>query len=286
MAYALSSSSVHVLTASGRDTMKNIGLILVVTMMMGCHHSLYVDLTPPRPPHGVLATAMDNAVEVSWLRNPEPDVAGYRIWVSDRYDGKYLVLGDIDGTKFVDYGAKNGVRLYYGVTAYDYDGNESDLSTDLVYATARPEGYGTRLNDFHASPDLSGYDFSTYSVGNYNDDYTDVFFESVSGHFYLNVWDDSDIQDMGYTNTFYDISVAPSAGWSPSKSVEAIPGHTYVIWTWDDHFAKVRVREVTSSRVTFDWAYQVAKSNPELKRQLATDGSRSIHPKSTMFTGK
>jgi hypothetical protein len=266
--------------------MKKLGLILALTMMIGCHRSFYIDLTPPSPPQGILATALDNSVEISWLRNPEPDVAGYKIWVSDRYDGRYHVLGTVDGTKFVDYGAKNGVRSYYGVTAYDYDDNESDLSTDLVYATPRPEGFGTKLNDFHASPNTSGYDFSTYSVGTYDDDYTDVFFESANGRFYLNVWDDSDIQDMGYTKTLYDIGVAPSAGWSPSRSVEAIPGHTYVIWTWDDHFAKMRVREVTSSRVTFDWAYQVAKSNPELKRQLATDASRTIHPKSMTLTVK
>lgn len=266
--------------------MKELGLILAVTMMIGCHRSFYIDLTPPSPPQGILAIAMDNAVEISWLRNPEPDVAGYKIWVSDRNDGKYHVLGAVDGAKFLDYGAKNGVRSYYGVTAYDYDGNESELSTDLVYATPRPEGFGTKLNDFHASPNLSGYDFSTYSVGNYNDDYTDVFFESANGRFYLNVWNDSDVQDMGYTKSVYDIGVAPSAGWSPSKSVEAIPGHTYIIWTWDDHFAKMRVREVTSSRVIFDWAYQVAKSNPELKRQLAMDGSRTIQPKSIVVSIK
>jgi hypothetical protein len=263
--------------------MKTIGLILSVTLMVGCRHSIYLDATPPSPPQGILATAMDNAVDISWLPNPEPDVAGYKIWVSDQYDGKYHVLGNVDGVKFLDYGARNGNRSYYGVTAYDYDGNESDLSTDLVYATPRPEGFGTKLNDYHGSPNLSGYDFSTYSIGNYNDDFTDVFFESASGRFYLNVWNDSDIQDMGYTKSLYEIAAAPSAGWTPSRSVEAIPGHTYIVWTWDDHYAKVRVRDVTSSRVTFDWAYQIAQSNPELKRQLATNGSRTILPRSMVL---
>jgi len=253
-----------------------------MTLVIGCHEPFHIDSTPPAPPQAILAIAMDNAVEISWLRNSEPDVEGYKVWVSDRYDGEYQVLGSVHDTKFVDLGAVNGVRSYYGVTAYDYDGNESDLSTDLVYATPRPEGFGTKLSNFHSSPDLSGYDFSTYSAGSYNDEYTDVFFESVNGRFYLDVWDDTDIQDMGYTKTLYDIAVAPSAGWSPSRSVEAIPGHTYIIWTWDDHFAKMRVREVTSQRVTFDWAYQVAKSNPELKRQLTADGSRAFQPKSKM----
>jgi len=258
--------------------MKTLGLAFVAVMVIGCHHPYYVDTTPPNPPQGIVATAMDNAIEISWLENAEPDVDGYRVWVSDRYDGRYQVLSTTHHLSFIDLGAKNGVRNYYAVTAFDLAGNESELSTDIVYATARPEGYGTKLGDFHSSPGSAGYDFSTYSVGNYDDDYTDVFFEAANGRFYLDVWKDSDIQDMGYTNSLYDIAVAPGAGWAPSKSAEAIPGHTYVIWTWDDHYAKVRVREVSTAKVTFDWAYQLATSNPELKRQVAADGTRLFHP--------
>jgi hypothetical protein len=270
----------------GRDIMKTIGLILAATLMIGCHHSLYIDLTPPGRPQGIQAVALSNAVELTWLRNTEPDVAGYKVWVSDRYDGKYQVLGTVAAPGFMDYGATNGNRSYYGVTAFDFDGNESELSTDLVYATPRPEGFGTKLSDYRSSPGLAGYDFSTYSVGDYDDDFTDVFFEAAGGRYYLDVWDDTDIQDMGYTKSLYEIAAAPSAGWSPARSVEAIVGHTYVLWTWDDHFAKVRIREITSSRVTFDWAYQVAKSNPELKRSLSADGSRKPLVRSSVVTGK
>lgn len=259
--------------------MKTIGFILTMVLFVGCREDSVFDTTPPSPPQGIQALALDNAVELSWLPNSEPDVAGYKVWVSDSYDGRYHVVGSIDGRKFVDYGASNGIRSYYGVTAYDFDGNESELSTDVVYATPRPEGYGVKIYDYQSSPGVAGYDFSTYSVGNYNDDYTDFFFESSDGRFYLDVWNDTDLQDMGYTRSLYEIAVAPSSGWSPSKSAEAIPGHTYVIWTWDDHYAKVRVREVTASRVTFDWSYQVAKSNPELKRETTVDGTRKLHPK-------
>ncbi|MCX6135389.1 MAG: hypothetical protein NTU47_16410 [Ignavibacteriales bacterium] len=266
--------------------MKTIGIILAAAVLIGCRHPYDLDITPPSPPQGIRAVALNNAVELSWLRNPEPDVAGYKIWVSDRYDGKYQVLGSVVGISFIDNGATNGTRAYYGVTAYDFDGNESELSTDLVYATPRPEGFGTKLSDYHTSPKLAGYDFSTYSVGDYNDDFTDVFFESSNGRYYLNVWDDTEVQDMGYTKSLYEIAVAPSGGWSPSRSVEAIAGHTYVLWTWDDHFAKIRVREVTAFRVTFDWAYQVAGSNPELKRELPPDGLRRLHVRSAALTWK
>lgn len=258
--------------------MKLIALIFVAITITSCHDPFVIDTTPPSPPQGVLAKALDNAAELSWLRNPEPDVAGYRVWVSDRYDGKYEEIGTTINVRFVDRGARNGERAYYAISAYDFDDNESDLSRDVVYATPRPEGFGTKLGNYHTEPLTAGYDFSTYSIGNYNDDYTDVFFEAINGRNYLNVWDDSDIQDMGYTNSLYDIGVAPAAGWSPSKSVEAIPGHTYILWTWDDHFAKIRVREITAERVTFDWAYQIAKSNPELKRTVATGTVRTLKP--------
>lgn len=238
----------------------------------GCKEAFVIDTVPPAPPIGIRATALDNAIEITWVHNTEPDLAGYKVWVSDRYDGKYTLLGRIKADQFVDNGARNGARYYYGLTAYDFDGNESDLTRDVVYATARPEGFGTSLLDYRAFPNSSGYDFSTYSIGQYDDKFTDVFFEHHGGRFYLNVWDDTDIQDMGYTYSLYDISQAPAAGWTPSKSVEAIKGHTYVIWTWDDHYAKIRVRDVNSSRVMFDWAYQIAAANPDLKRVIPQNG--------------
>lgn len=252
-------------------------LAFVASAFVGCHKTFVIDTTPPAPPRGILAVAMDNAVELSWYDNTEPDLAGYNVWISDRYDGEYEMLGSTARTSYVDHGADNGVRTYYALTAYDFEGNESDLSRDVVYATPRPEGYGVRINDYRTAPLLAGYDFSTYTVGRYNDDYTDVFFEHFNGRFYLNVWDDTDIQDMGYTRSLYDIVAAPSAGWSPSRTVEAIEGHTYVIWTWDDHYAKVRVKEVTSTHVKFDWAYQTAVGNPELKRTAADNGKRGQH---------
>jgi hypothetical protein len=70
---------------------------------------------------------------------------------------------------------------------------------------------------------------------------------------------------MGYTSSLDDISKSPTEGWAPSKSAEAILGHTYVIWTRHDNYAKIRVTSVSASSITFDWAYQTAKGNIELK---------------------
>ena len=89
----------------------------------------------------------------------------------------------------------------------------------------------------------------------------DFFFENYQGTFYLDVWDDTDIQDMGPTNDIYDIPFAPTSGWSTTKDAIATVGHTYVIWTWDNHFAKIRISNITNDRVVFDWAYQLVEGS-------------------------
>jgi hypothetical protein len=185
--------------------------------------------------------------------------------VSDRYDGKYTLLGSTPKATFVDRGARNGNTYYYAVTAYDFSGNESDLSKDVAYDTPRPEGYNVSLLDRFVSPNLAGYDFSAYATVNYNTDYTDVYVEFASnGVPYFVVWKDTEIQDMGWTRDLDEISAAPTQGWSPTKDAHIITGHTYVIKTWDNHYAKVRVKDIPRSGVLFDWAYQTAVGNTEL----------------------
>jgi hypothetical protein len=145
----------------------------------------------------------------------------------------------------------------------------------MVYGVARPEGMNQSIFDFRNFPDNSGYDFSEYLVVPYNANSdnasADFFCENFEGTFYLNVWDDTDIQDMGFTNSFLEITYAPLNGWveiNPDenvKYVEAEVGHTYVIWTWDNHYAKIRVNSISNERIVFDWAYQSLEGEQQLK---------------------
>ena len=82
---------------------------------------------------------------------------------------------------------------------------------------------------------------------------------------------DSDIQDMGPTSSILAIGTAPVSGWSTTHEVELYAGHTYVVWTWDDHYAKFRVSSLSPSRVVFDWAYQLIPANRLLKRTPGKD---------------
>lgn len=247
--------------------MKSTLAFMVAALLIGgCKSEVVeVDRTPPFAPRGIATQTGDGVVTVSWFRNSEPDVASYKVYVNDTYNGTYTLIGQTTGLSFDDDNALNGVTWYYAVSAVDEAGNESELSTDVAYDTPRPEGTGVFLPDFHADPTHGGYDFSTYSIGPYDDQFTDLFYEFLGGMYYFNVWDDTEIQDMGYTETFPEIGYAPTAGWSPTHDVRIIPGHTYVIRTWDNHYAKVRVRSLTISSVGFDWAYQLQQNNTRLK---------------------
>ncbi|MER3525080.1 MAG: hypothetical protein C4326_13780 [Ignavibacteria bacterium] len=250
---------------------------LLLLFASGCKYMTndFVDRTPPRPPTGLWTETGDNMIELFWDPNPEPDIAGYNVFVSGSYSGRYELIGSVRNSYFRDTGARNGSTYYYAVTAYDYDGNESSLSRDVVYDIPRPEGYGVVLDDYRRAAATSGYDFSRYSVVPYNDLYADMYFENYQGALYMNVREDSDIIDMGPTQSLLDIREAPSSGWSPTHDVRLIAGHTYVVWTWDDHYAKFRVTNISPSRVTFDWAYQLQKSTPLLKRARSSTGERS-----------
>ena len=254
--------------------MKKISLLFVIIstmiLLQACqindpnNRNNYIpDNTPPTIPSGIQVLNGDKVVDLSWNKNRENDLAGYNIYYSTTYYGKYTLIGSSSTNSYTDNGAQNGVLNYYAVTAYDQSGNESELSKDVVYATPRPEGFNQALFDYRKFPNTSGYQFSTYSV--VNDTLADVFFENYQGSFYLDVWNDTDILDAGSTTDIYDVPFAPTSGWSTTKDAIAIVGHTYVIWTWSNHYAKIRVKAITNDRIVFDWAYQLVDGNTQLK---------------------
>jgi hypothetical protein len=256
--------------------MKTIVMFIVSgsLLLVSCDKPYGPDYNPPSPPTGLVTQTGDNFIELFWNENPESDLAGYNIFVSSSYNGRYELIGSTQNLYFLDEGAQNGFTYYYGVTAFDFEGNESELSRDEAYDIPRPEGYNVVLNDYRQQPWSAGYDFSDYSVVPYDDLYADIYFENFNGELYMDVRiDDTDIQDMGRTSSLLEIAIAPDSGWSATHDVRLYAGHTYVVWTWDDHYAKFRVTNISPNRVVFDWAYQLQQSNPMLKR--ATSGGKT-----------
>ena len=243
------------------------------------------DVTPPAAPRGVFTVTGDQQATLYWYANTEGDIAGYRIYTApldNGPDGPYFRVGTavVGSTSFVITGLANGVTKYLAVSAVDNAGNESDLSFDTVFDTPRPAGFGATLANFVNGVAGAGWDFSAYSTTASDNLATDIFY-GYNGTIYQMFARDvmTDIQDMGWASHLDAIDYAPPQGWSPTGTVELIPGHCYVVWTRDDHYAKFRVTSLAPAAVVFDWAYQTDPGNGELRtRRAVGDGPPAARP--------
>jgi len=273
-----------------KTTILTILTALVILALIGCDQNsdivyVYEEDYPPPVPQGVSSTTGDEEVLITWL--PIDDVNGdfatYVVYRSDHHpDTGYWEIGQTTHEYFVDdYNITNGHTYYYAVSSMDVDGNLSALSFETVQDTPRPQGSGEVMFDFDYLPNFAGWDFSEAGNINYLNSACDLYLEYHPGDgvYYLNVANIyTDIQDMGYTGDFDEIGYAPAEGWSQNGWYEVILFHTYVIWTDDYHFAKIRVTEIGEDYIEFEWAYQVAVDNQELKPKVEHDSNYLRHP--------
>lgn len=256
--------------------------ILSLTMIfVGCEekNNVVVIDEVPAAPQNVFSITGDHKIFLYWNGPYEADIDEYIIWRSNDPVDNYVEIGSVNAVsnpnldlliyEYVDYSAVNGHTYYYAVSSVDLAGQVSELSAEDVFDTPRPEG-DAEMFDSAFAPSNSAFIFSAGSVVPVSSLLADVFVDKVAGIFYINAVDDlTDIQDMGYTSpNFNDISWAPSDGWSENGWLEIIEGHTYVIWTRDGHFAKIRTYQLNNNSVRFTWAYQTDFDNPELAPTL------------------
>lgn len=231
---------------------------------------------PPAPPSGVYSITGDGWIEIRWNANTETGLAGYDIFWSDDPSAPfdYMVSVPRHATSYVDYDVDNGFTYFYQIRAFDLVGRVSDFSA-IIFDTPRPAGTGLILYDYMGQKAaLSGYDFSAGRVQAAGDATTDVYFGSPSGRPTLfgkgsSVGDGVDVQDYGLIDLeLVDWAPEIYEGWAPSKRVELIQGHSYVVQILDTSdyyfYAKVYCQAVNNDFVVLDWAFQIDPGNPEL----------------------
>ncbi|MBD3334144.1 MAG: hypothetical protein GF355_01355 [Candidatus Eisenbacteria bacterium] len=273
------------------------GLVLLSGLTAGCDDDEVIVRecrgVEPAAPRGAYTVTGDEVVSIYWLPNTEPDIAGYGIYRSLDEDGPYDHLADVGpevdpdffDISYHDRRVENGVTYYYGVTAFDDEDLESDLNPTLLFDTPRPEG-SVVLRNAAMLPNSSGYDFSERDRLSWENPRADIFYEATQAGglriYTVNEGHDvrTDIQDLGYVGDpdliAGDPGVigwAPEDGWSANGWVEAIRGHTYVVWTRDNHFAKIFVRDLSEEALDLYWAYQIDPGNPELMVPLEVSRS-------------
>ena len=246
-------------------------LLVAALMMAGCEEDTIFDPIPAAP-QNIQSITADDEVYVYFNGLYETDIDEYWIYRSlEEYDGythvgtvqaEYNPLGDtLFYYEWIDTDVVNGVTYFYAIAAVDFAGHVSELSAETIWDTPRPEGY-VSVYFWNNKPDSAGFDFSTHSVVSDGSEVADIWFDYEGSINFINVGRaGTDYQDMGFTEDFDEISMSPDSGWATTSYTEMIEGHTYVIWTHDNHFAKVRIEKIYETYVRLRWGYQIDPGN-------------------------
>jgi hypothetical protein len=103
------------------------------------------DTFPPAEPQNVVAAVLPGpngalVVDLSWSLNVESDLAGYRIYRSEKEGerGQLLQTDVLPSPAFRDSYVEAGHRYWYSVTAMDRAGNESSASQATLVELSQP----------------------------------------------------------------------------------------------------------------------------------------------------
>jgi len=245
--------------------------IAAVALTTGCRNEDRVIGTnaPPHDVEGVYSVTGDQKVTIYWRENQDNDIDHYKVYRNNAPTGTFALIGTAVQPPFVDTNVTNGNTYFYAVAAVDRDGRESpDLSFENVFDTPRPEGTNVTLTDASVTPATAGWDFSAFGRVSSASAAADIYFNASSGAL-VYAGTGVKIQDAGLVD-LVDVDFGPPAtdGWSADGIVEAIPGHSYIVLTADNHYAKFEVVSKAAGSILIDWAYQIDPDNPELAPRI------------------
>jgi hypothetical protein len=242
---------------------------------------LFPTVTPPAAPR---ATALDGAAFLTW----EPTGAQlYRI-LAEGEDNATFLIGETDGTSFLDDRAANGVRYRYFIAGSDAEGHVSALSPS-AQAIPRPDFHAELLYVHADSAQASGFRFVS-------DENSNPIMSGTSGSAQWRLEATATGQPRivplldtaitggtfttqlscgpGSDQSCEDVRVAPASGQFSSAPVTVEAGRTYVLRvTGADnrlHYGKIRIQGATTNTagrrlIVFDWAYQLRADEPSLQ---------------------
>jgi hypothetical protein len=259
---------------------------MILMMIAACEETVtqkeIVEKSELNPPLGLRSITGDTQVTLRWYSsNYEDDFGGYLIYQAT---GNYeriapetmpsaftvadTVKVDLDGSP---------------PTVHTILGLENGYPSNIVTDTPRPFGTAT-IYQQEAEPDQqAGFDFSEGLEVPYLDSDCDIFLDvytiADNLHYSLTSPDQAssalrttEIQDMGYTDSFDQIDISPEEGWDPDYSVDVLDmvNHTFALKTEDDNFVKLRVLSTSlpsddPAWVRFEYGYQTISGDPNFK---------------------
>lgn len=112
--------------AKGRFTLRTGGLLLFLLVALLVSFAIW--FVPGK-------STVD--VKLAWDPNPNPRVAGYKIYYSRTNWEQVTVIDVGDRTEYTVTGLEAGVTYRFAATAYSQTGEESALSREVIYSPAR-----------------------------------------------------------------------------------------------------------------------------------------------------
>lgn len=242
----------------------------------------------PSAPTAPDAVSLDNSVFLRWSANTAngANVSRYVVYLTgvDNESSSYLV-GQTDGTGFLDQRAENGSRYRYRVATVDTLGHYSNLSSEVT-GTPRPDFSGELVYAFADSAAASGFRFQPDESAN-----PIVAGNSTSAHWRLESdlagWrivplNGTQVLEYGRTTALVcgpgsdagctAARVAPTVGYSTAPiAVDAEYSYVFRVTGGDGqpHFAVLRATMLGTDQngkdlMIFDWAYQTVANDPVL----------------------
>jgi hypothetical protein len=105
-----------------------------------------VDTTAPSVPSSVSASGQYQHISIKWTNPTQKDLSHIDVYRSTSSGGTYSLIGNTDGTVFIDDDLGNAETFYYKVKAIDFTGNASAFSS-VANATTTTIAAGDLGND-------------------------------------------------------------------------------------------------------------------------------------------
>src|SRR5215472_2942402 len=105
----------------------------MVVCLSRMRNSLLMLLTGSALAFGTLSSIATGNVTLAWDANPDPSVAGYKLYYGTTSGSYGTVISAGTATTATASNLTEGATYYFAATDYDTNGFESDFSTEVAY---------------------------------------------------------------------------------------------------------------------------------------------------------
>lgn len=194
----------------------------------------------PSTPQRLRATVGDEGVSVTWSRNPESDIAGYRLYAEYSLPDSVPQIRTFDiqhpDSSYAITDLPDGVPVILSMRAYKIDGNESQISQTVLVMpedTPPPVPKDLKITPISTAADLTWSPINEYDLSGYR-----IYYGTSTGNYSKNIWagkrTEYRIKDLANGNRIYAAITAVDTSGNESEKSKEVSG-TPTLYTIQAH---------------------------------------------------